>query len=105
MIENNIENNQLKNTDLFTLLKLIYPSEQYNFKKFDWEIEKNKVKLFLFKQLFSDEKIQFNSKEKSLLKNLLLTEIPLNLRKQVIKKIKKILDVVNCKWSKKRFIK
>jgi hypothetical protein len=49
MIENNIENNQLKNTDLFTLLKLIYPSEQYNFKKFDWEIEKNKVKFFLFK--------------------------------------------------------
>ena len=100
-----IENNQLKNTDFFTLLNLIYPSEQYNFKKFDWEIEKNNVKFFLFKQLFSDEKIQFDLKEKSLLKNLLLTEIPLNLRKQVIKKIKKILDVVNCKWSKKRFIK
>ena len=103
MIENNIENNQLKNTDLFTLLKLIYPSEQYNFKNLFRS--QNKVKIFLFKELFFTEKIQFDLKEKSLLKNLLLTEIPLNLRKQVIKKIKKILDVVNCKWSKKRFIK
>ena len=46
---NNLENNQIKKTDLFTLLKTVYPSEQSNFKKFDWEIEKNKVKLFLFK--------------------------------------------------------
>ena len=36
-------------------------------------------------QLFTDEKIQFNQKEKTILKSLLLTEIPENLRKKVKK--------------------
>ncbi len=64
-----IENNQLKNTDFFTLLNLIYPSEQYNFKNLFRS--QNKVKIFLFKELFFTEKIQFNSKEKSFLKTFI----------------------------------
>ena len=44
---------------------------------------KNKINQY---QLFTDEKIQFNQKEKTILKSLLLTEIPENLRKKVKKK-------------------
>ena len=84
---NNLENNQIKKTDLFTLLKTVYPSEELKFKKLSWMKEKKNVykdKINKY-QLFTDEKIQFNQKEKTLLKSLLLTEIPENLRKKVKK--------------------
>ena len=107
---NNLENNQIKKTDLFTLLKTVYPSEELKFKKLSWMKEKKNVykdKINKY-QLFTDEKIQFNQKEKTLLKSLLLTEIPQNLRKKVKKKKKsklKIIVMVNFKWSKKRYNK
>ena len=40
---NNIENNQIKKTDLFTLLKTVYPSEELNFTKLSWIKEKKNV--------------------------------------------------------------
>ena len=52
-----IENNQLKNTDFFTLLNLIYPSEQYNFKNLFGS--QNKVQRVIFcreNSIYSKEK-------------------------------------------------
>ena len=40
---NNKEINQIKNTDLFTLLKTVYPSEELKFKKLSWMKEKKNV--------------------------------------------------------------
>ena len=40
---NNKEINQIKNTDLFTLLKTVYPLDDLKFKKLSWAKEKKNV--------------------------------------------------------------
>ena len=86
--ENNKSNK--KKLDSFTYLKKAFPSEQLNFKEYYWEKEKDHVMknlYILYKknliQLFTEDKIQFDYKEKNLLKSLLLKEIPSELRKNV----------------------